>query len=69
MAKSSRQTKLPGTIYLLKLTAWPVWEITNYESLITKTKARPLKPVGGKYATKDVGIAREVAEIPAYIDL
>ena len=26
-----------------------------------KIKARPLRPVGAKYATKDIGVARELA--------
>ncbi|MCK4998447.1 MAG: site-specific integrase, partial [Anaerohalosphaera sp.] len=57
MTKSSRQTKLPGTIYLNKNRYW--WKVQLPGE--TKTKARPLKPVGAKYATKEIGVAHEVA--------
>lgn len=57
MAKSSKQAKLPGTIYLNKNRYW--WKVQLPGE--SASKARPLKPVGAKYATKDIGVAREVA--------
>jgi hypothetical protein len=57
MAKKSKQVKLPGTIYLNKNRYW--WKVQLPGE--AKTKARSLKPVGAKYATKDIGVAREVA--------
>ncbi len=57
-AKQARkEAKLPGTIYLNKNRYW--WKVKLPGE--TKIKARPLKPVGAKYATKDIGVAKELA--------
>ncbi|MHC5091797.1 MAG: hypothetical protein ACYSOJ_09280, partial [Planctomycetota bacterium] len=61
MAKKKRKHKLsadlPGTIYLNKNRYW--WKVQLPGE--TKIKARPLKPVGCKYATTDRLVAVEVA--------
>ena len=53
----SKEAKLPGTIYLNKNRYW--WKVKLPGE--AKIKARPLRPVGAKYATKDIGVARELA--------
>ncbi len=55
--RSTKEAKLPGTIYLNKNRYW--WKVKLPGEV--KIKARPLRPVGAKYATKDVGVARELA--------
>lgn len=54
-----RASKLPGTIYLNKNRYW--WKV-KLPGEPSPAAARPLKPVGARYATKDHGVALEVAE-------
>jgi integrase len=58
-AKSSKKarTSLPGSIYLNKKRYW--WKVQLPGE--TKAKARPLRPVGSKFATTDYNVAFEVA--------
>ncbi len=53
-----RAAKVPGTIYLNKNRYWWKVKLPGEPS----PAARPLKPVGARYATKDRGVAIEVAE-------
>ncbi|MHC4431815.1 MAG: hypothetical protein ACYTBS_08245, partial [Planctomycetota bacterium] len=55
--RSPKEAKLPGTIYLNKNRYW--WKVKLPGE--AKIKARPLRPVGAKFATKDIGVARELA--------
>ena len=55
--KHKRTTDLPGTIYLNKNRYW--WKVQLPGD--DKPKARPLKPVGCRYATTDWRVAVEVA--------
>ena len=57
MAKRKACLDIPGTIYLNKNRYW--WKVKLPGE--AKIKARPLKPVGAKYATKDIGVAKQVA--------
>lgn len=58
-SKTAKQAaKLPGAIYLNKNRYW--WKVKLPGE--TVQSARPLKPVGARYATKDYGVALEVAE-------
>ncbi len=52
-----KEAKLPGTIYLNKNRYW--WKVKLPGE--AKIKARPLRPVGAKYATKDIGVAKDLA--------
>ncbi|MCK5174071.1 MAG: site-specific integrase [Planctomycetes bacterium] len=55
--RPAKKAKLPGSIYLNKNRYW--WKVKlPGESRIT---ARPLVPVGARYATKDPAVAQEVA--------
>ncbi|RKY08879.1 MAG: hypothetical protein DRP65_08525 [Planctomycetota bacterium] len=56
--RTIKEAKLPGTIYLNKNRYW--WKVKLPGE--AKIKARPLRPVGAKYATKDIGVARELAK-------
>jgi integrase len=55
--RSSKKTKLPGSVYLNKNRYW--WKVKLPGE--TKISARPLTPVGARYATKDPAIAKVVA--------
>ncbi|MCK5564005.1 MAG: site-specific integrase [Planctomycetes bacterium] len=55
--RTSKRTKLPGSIYLNKNRYW--WKVKLPGE--AKISARPLTPVGARYATKDPTIAKEVA--------
>lgn len=57
LKRSSKRTKLPGSVYLNKNRYW--WKVKLPGE--TKISARPLTPVGARYATKDPAIAKEVA--------
>lgn len=57
MAKKSRKSTLPGSIYLNKNRWW--WKVKLPGE--NKVISRPLKPVGAKFATKDRSVAEEVA--------
>jgi len=58
MAKrKTKKSKLPGSIFLNSDRYW--WRVTLPGE--TKRQAIPLKPRGAKYATKDIGVADEVA--------
>lgn len=52
-----KKTSLPGSIYLNNGRFW--WKVKLAGE--SKLRARPLKPVGGKFATKDFAVAKEVA--------
>jgi integrase len=56
--KHKRSADLPGTIYLNKNRYW--WKVRLPGE--NKTKARPLKPVGSRYATTDYAVALECAK-------
>jgi integrase len=58
MATKSRRTRLPGSIYQNKNRWWWKVKLPGEE----KMRARPLKPVGAKFATTDRNVAREVAQ-------
>ena len=60
MAKHARtqNTRLPGTIYLNKKRYW--WKVQLPDE--NTPKARPLKPVGSRYATTDYAVAVECAK-------
>ncbi|RKY05119.1 MAG: hypothetical protein DRP56_09270, partial [Planctomycetota bacterium] len=62
MARKRRKQKqpadLPGTIYLNKNRYW--WKVRLPGE--DKSKARPLKPVGSRYATTDYAVAVECAK-------
>jgi hypothetical protein len=55
--RTSKKTKLPGSVYLNKNRYW--WKVKLPGE--SKISARPLVPVGARYATKDPAIAKEVA--------
>ena len=59
MAKKATAAKnsVPGTIYLNKNRYW--WKVQLPGE--NKSKARPLRPIGAKYATSDYSVACEVA--------
>ena len=57
MAKRKATLDIPGTIYLNKNRYW--WKVKLPGE--AKTKARPLRATGAKFATKDKGVAQEVA--------
>ena len=57
MAKKSRKNKLPGCIYKKRNRYWWKVKLPGEDN----TKARPLVPVGSKYATTDKTVAQEVA--------
>ncbi|MHC5061239.1 MAG: hypothetical protein ACYTFK_09170 [Planctomycetota bacterium] len=50
-------SSITDTIYINKNRYW--WKVKLPGE--AKIKARPLRPVGAKYATKDIGVARELA--------
>ena len=52
------KSKLPGTIYLNKNRYWWKVQLPGEE----KIKARPLKPIGSKFATTDINVAVEIAK-------
>ena len=56
--KLKNSTGLPGTIYLNKNRYW--WKVRLPGE--DKTKARPLKPIGSRYATTDHAVAVECAK-------
>ena len=58
MAKKSRKARLPGSIYQNKNRWW--WKVKLPGE--NKPKARPLKPVGSRFATTDRNVAEEVAQ-------
>ena len=59
MARKTRNQKrsadLPGTIYLNKNRWWWKVQLPGED----KIKARPLKPIGSRYATTDYAVAVE----------
>lgn len=57
MATKKRKSKLPGSIYKNKSSWW--WKVKLPGE--HKTIARPLRPVGSRFATKDRNVAEEVA--------
>ncbi|MHC4694893.1 MAG: tyrosine-type recombinase/integrase [Planctomycetota bacterium] len=57
MTKTSHKAALPGSIYLNRSRWW--WKVKLPGE--TKPKARPLKPLGAKFATPDRTVAEEVA--------
>ncbi|MFZ9033926.1 MAG: hypothetical protein ACO21J_08240, partial [Anaerohalosphaeraceae bacterium] len=61
MARNRRNKKrtadLPGTIYLNKNRYWWKVQLPGED----KPKARPLKPIGSRYATTDYAVAVECA--------
>ena len=57
MVKKARKTRLPGSIYQNKNRWW--WKVKLPGE--NKPKARPLKPVGSRFATTDRNVAEEVA--------
>ena len=59
MAKktTAAKTSVPGTIYLNKKRYW--WKVQLPGE--ATPKARPLKPVGAKFATTDYSVACQVA--------
>jgi hypothetical protein len=56
--KHKRPTDLPGAIYLNKNRYWWKVQLSGED----KPKARPLKPVGSRYATTDYAVAVECAK-------
>ncbi|MHC4334567.1 MAG: hypothetical protein ACYSUV_12580 [Planctomycetota bacterium] len=56
MAIKSRKTRLPGSIYQNKNRWWWKIKLPGEE----KMRARPLRPVGPKFATTDRNVAQEV---------
>ena len=58
MAKNTKKLNLPGTIYRNKKRWW--WKVQLPKE--DKPKARPLKPVGAKFATTDRNVAIECAK-------
>lgn len=56
--KNNSNCSLPGTIYLNKNRYWWKVQLPGEESL----KARPLKPIGARFATSDYSVAVEVAK-------
>jgi hypothetical protein len=58
MAKRKKCPDIPETIYLNKNRYWWKGKLPGE----AKIKALPLRPVGARYATKDIGVARQVAQ-------
>ena len=56
--KKTTHTALPGSIYLNKNRYW--WKVQLPGEI--KAKARPLRPIGSKFATTDYNVAFEVAK-------